>query len=278
MRTSWIVVPFSFAMAMGASILAASSAAAQPGTGRLRGVIVDKSGNSPLSAATIVFLGDGRAVVTDSTGGFAFDKLPTGLLRFLVRAKGFPSAGVVMAFAKGDILERRVELDSSAAALQAAVQGAPSMSPAQQDSTRRAQPLPLVSVEAAPSRGPRFANFERRQKTGAGHYIVREEIEKGQFSSLQDVARTVRGVTVDCGGGLGCTIRMVRAPMRCTPQYVVDDNVDNYFGPQVPVRDIEALEIYTGPTDVPGEYAGRNAGCGVVVIWTRSGPPKRKKG
>lgn len=278
MRTFWIALPFSISVALGAVATSASSALAQPGSGRLRGVIVDKSVSSPLSAATIVFLGDGRAVTTDSTGAFAFDKLPTGLLRFLVRAKGFPSAGVVMAFAKGDILERRVELDSSAAALQAAVQGAPSISSAQRDSTRRAQPLPLVSVEAAPSRGQRFTNFERRQKTGAGHYIVREDIERGQFSSLQDVARTLRGVTVDCGGGLGCTIRMVRAPMRCTPQYVVDDNVDNYFGPQVPVRDIEALEIYTGPTDVPGEYAGRNAGCGVIVIWTRSGPPKRKKG
>ena len=278
MRAFWLAVPSSFAIAMGASGLPASSAAAQAGTGRVRGVIVDKSVNIPLSAATIVFLGDGRAVVTDSTGAFAFDKLPTGLLRFLVRAKGFPSAGVVLAFAKGDVLERLVELDSSSAARQAVGQGAPASTPVQQDSARRAQPLPLVSVEAAPSRGPRFASFERRQKTGAGHYIVREDIEKGQFSSLQDVARSVRGVAVDCGGGLGCTIRMVRAPMRCTPEYVVDDNVDNYFGPQVPVRDIEAMEIYTGPADVPGEYAGRNAGCGVIVIWTRSGPPKRKKG
>lgn len=278
MRALWTAMPSSLAFAIGFLALSASSAAAQAGSGRLHGVIVDKSVNLPLAVATIVFLGDGRAVTTDSSGSYAFDKLPTGLLRFLVRAKGFPSAGVVMAFAKGDVLERRVELDSSAAAQQAAVQGAPSMSSAQQDSVRRAQPLPLVSVEAAPSRGPRFASFERRQKTGAGHYIVREDIEKGQFSSLQDVARSVRGVTVDCGGGLGCTIRMVRAPMRCTPQYVVDDNVDNYFGPQVPVRDIEALEIYTGPADVPGEYAGRNAGCGVVVIWTRSGPPRRKKG
>ena len=73
-------------------------------------------------------------------------------------------------------------------------------------------------------------------------------------------------------------IRMVRAPMQCLPEYVVDDNVDNSFGPGIPVRDIEALEIYTGPADVPGEYAGRNAGCGVIVIWTRSGPPRRKKG
>ena len=85
-------------------------------------------------------------------------------------------------------------------------------------------------------------------------------------------------MNVECSGGAqGCQIRMVRAPMRCLPEYIVDDNVDNTFGPTVPVRDIEGLEVYTGAADVPGEYAGRNAGCGVIVIWTRSGPPRRPK-
>jgi hypothetical protein len=64
--------------------------------------------------------------------------------------------------------------------------------------------------------------------------------------------------------------------MHCRPDYVVDERVDNYFGPTVPIRDIEALEVYTGASDVAGEFAGRNAGCGVIVIWTKSGPSRRK--
>ncbi len=255
-----------------ALLASASIAAAQKPDGRVSGAVIDKSSGAPIAQAVVVFLGDGRLVTTDSTGEFRFEKLPTGVLRFLVRAKGFPSAGVIVALAPRESMQRRVELDSSAAGAQAAAQAATS-SPA-----GAAQALPMVSVEATPSLGPRFANFERRRKTGAGHYIVRDEIEKGGYSSLQDVARAVRGVNVECGGGLGCYIRMARAPMRCLPEYIVDDNVDNSFGPTMPVRDIEALEIYTGPTDVPGEYAGRNAGCGVIVIWTRSGPAKRKKG
>ena len=70
---------------------------------------------------------------------------------------------------------------------------------------------------------------------------------------------------------------MVRAPNGCQPEYVVDGRVDNMFGGVTPVRDIVALEIYTGPSDVPGEFAGTNAGCGVVVIWTRSGPTAKAK-
>jgi hypothetical protein len=68
---------------------------------------------------------------------------------------------------------------------------------------------------------------------------------------------------------------MSNAPMRCLPEYVVDNQVMNDFGPSTPIRDIIGLEVYTGPSEVPGEYAGRYAGCGVVVIWTRSGPTRK---
>ncbi len=253
-----------------------SCAVAQKPTGRLSGTVLDKGRGVPLSGAVVVLLSDGRVFTTDSTGAFRFDKLPTGILRFLVRAPGFPSVGVIIALAPGENASRQVELDSTAAgALADSTIAAEAKAAAQSRGT--AQPLPMIAVEATASLGPRFANFERRRKTGAGHYIVREEIEKSGYASLQDVARSVRGVNVECGGGLGCYIRMARAPMRCLPEYVVDDNVDNTFGPTIPVRDIEALEIYTGPSDVPGEYAGRNAGCGVIVIWTRSGPARRRR-
>ena len=253
-----------------------SRSGAQRPDGRLNGIVVDKASGAPVSQAVVVNLASGRIATTDSVGGFRFDSLPMGIVRFLVRAKGFPSEGLIVALAKGEVMERRVELDSSAATVAAKASGA-SSSPGRVD-PGAGQLLPKVAVSATPSLGTRFANFERRRATGAGHYITREEIEKSGFASLQDVVRGVRGVTVECGGGMGCRIRMVRAPMQCLPEYVVDDNVDNSFGPGIPIRDIEAIEIYTGPSDVPGEYAGRNAGCGVIVIWTRSGPPRRKKG
>ena len=248
-------------------------------TGRLTGVVYDRSTGAPVVEATVVFLGDGRSTTTDSAGAFRFERLPMGVLRFLVRAKGFPSAGLMLPFAKGEAMERRVELDSSAAAAATLPPRPPAGGAAGSavSASSSAQALPTVAVAAEASRGPRYANFERRRRTGSGQYVVAEEIEKGGFNSLQDIARTLRGVTVSCSGGMGCQIQMTRAPMRCKPEYIVDDNVDNEFGPSVAVRDIEALEFYTGASDVPGEYAGRNAGCGVVVIWTKSGPPRRKK-
>jgi hypothetical protein len=35
--------------------------------------------------------------------------------------------------------------------------------------------------------------------------------------------------------------------------------------------EVEAVEVYDGPGSLPAEFGGSNAGCGVVVIWTRRG-------
>ena len=249
--------------------LTPSHADAQRRDGRLDGAVIDKSTGAPLAGVTVVNLLDGRSLITDSSGTFRFVKLPAGIARFLFRVEGFPQQGLVVALAQGEAMQRSVELDSTRTTATA-----PPPPPLPRSGV---QQLALVTVAETPSLGPRYANFERRKKTGAGQYMVREQIEQMGANMLTDVVRSMRGVTLDCGGGRGCTIRMVRAPMQCPPEYVVDDNVDNMFGPTVPVRDIEAIEVYTGAADVPGEYAGRNAGCGVIVIWTKSGPPQRKK-
>jgi hypothetical protein len=145
-----------------------------------------------------------------------------------------------------------------------------------QDTATKPQPLPSVPVTAPASRGPRYADFERRQKTGRGQYLTADQIKRGGMSSLHEALRSLRGVNVECGGGGGCFVHMARAPMRCLPEWIIDDRVDNFFGPRTPLQDVEAVEVYSGPSDVPGEFAGRNAGCGVIVIWTKSGPPRRK--
>ncbi len=244
---------------------------AQRRDGRVVGAVIDRSTGQPLAGVTVVSLHDGKSFTTDTAGAFRFEKLPVGIVRFLVRAPGFPQKGLVLALAEGERMEQRVELDSTPASRLADV-------PTPRAAGERAQMLAPVLVAEEASLGVRYAAFERRRKTGAGQYAVRADIEKAGSNNLQDVVRTMRGVNLDCStGGSGCTIRMVRAPMRCLPQYIVDDNVSNDFGPTVPVRDIEAVEVYTGPADVPGEYAGMNAGCGVIVIWTRSGPPRPKK-
>jgi hypothetical protein len=236
-------------------VLLISGVPADAQQGSIRGKVVDRSSNAPLARVELVFLGDNRSVVTDSIGRYAFVALPAGAVQLLIRAPSFPATQIIVALAAGEDLERTIVLDSTATAREAA------------------QPLPATVVAAAATE-PRLIDFERRRRLGRGHYLTRADLERA--NSIQDAVRPLRGVAVDCGGGSGCNIRMVRAPMRCYPDYIVDKRIDNEFGPSTPIRDIEAMEVYTGPSDVPGEFAGRSAGCGVVVIWTRSGPPRRR--
>ncbi len=250
--------PFVGLSTTSALLLAGLAAAlpAQQGTAAISGRIVDKSTRTPVTGARVVQGADASAV-TDSAGRFYIGAIPAGPVRLVIRAEGFPITTFDITLAAGDAAQPVIQLDSTDAAV------------------RSAQTLPGVSVTTTPSMGPRYADFERRQKTGRGQYLTREQIERAGHGSLQETLRTLRGVNVDCGGGAGCYVRMARAPMRCLPEYIVDDRVDNVFGIRTPLQDIQAIEVYTGPSDVPGEYAGRNAGCGVIVIWTKSGPPRR---
>ena len=144
--------------------------------------------------------------------------------------------------------------------------------------TTEAQSLPGMAVSAsAKPFNYRLVDFERRRQTGRGQYLTEDEIVKSGAYTVADAVKGMRGVLYECGGGAGCYVRMSNAPMRCLPEFIVDNQVMNDFGPSTPIRDIIGLEVYTGPSEVPGEYAGRYAGCGVVVIWTRSGPTKKQR-
>lgn len=256
----------SAAEAQRAPDLSARPAAPQgpPQPARFYGTVRDASTQLPIVGARLSSPSVTGVTVTDSAGRFDVRNVPSGLVRFFVVATNFPRANVVLAFAAGEEMERVLELDSSAVAAEPEPQ---------------ARPIPQVTVEATPLAPLWIRDFERRRGTGRGQYVTRDEIEARNYNRLSDVMQVMRGVTLDCGGGgSGCQVRMVRAPMQCYPEYWVDGQLNNAWGPVIPVRDIEAIEVYTGPSDTPGEFAGRNAGCGAIVIWTRGGltprPPR----
>lgn len=226
-------------------------------TAKLKGVVRDRSTGTAIRRAEIILLSDSRAVLSDSAGAFVFAEFPAGVSQLLIRALNFPALGIIVELAEGQVLDRPVVLDSTAAG-------------------RAAQELPTVAVHAdAPAFNYRMTEFERRRHTGRGQYVTEDEIVKSGAYSIADAIKHMRGVDYRCEG-TGCYVRMFRAPMRCLPEYIVDGRAMNDFGPTTPIRDIIGLEVYAGPADVPGEFAGTNAGCGVVVVWTRSGPTPRK--
>ncbi|HSQ29357.1 MAG TPA: carboxypeptidase regulatory-like domain-containing protein [Gemmatimonadaceae bacterium] len=220
---------------------------------RVTGRVVSHTTHTGISGATISVPELGRSTTTDSAGRYLIGGFPPGRFRFLVRVIPYSAKEATLLLERGDHRTLDFELDSAGA-----------------------QTLPAVPVTATAPVDLRLRDFERRRRTGRGQYLSEEQIKQIGAATVADATRGMRGVDIHCGGGGGCHIQMVRAPMNCGPDYVIDGRVDNTFGPQTPIRDIVALEVYTGPSDVPGEFAGATAGCGVVAVWTRSGPPPRK--
>ena len=239
----------------------ATPLAAQSAT--LRGRILDAMTGTPLVGATIAATTTGASVKTDTAGRYLIGGLKVGIHRFLVSAVGYSRGSVTLAFAQREVMERDLELDPMGR----------SLSP---DDSAKAQLLATVPVSAPMSAGRRFDDFERRRTTGRGQYLTRAQLEEGNYGTLQDATRPLRGVRYSCAGST-CLVQMSRAPLGCSPDYVVDERVDNMFGLLVPVRDVQAIEVYSGASHVPGEFAGTNAGCGVIVIWTANGRAAKRK-
>jgi len=224
----------------------------------LSGRVVDRASAASVRGATVSLVGTTRAVITDSAGRFRFDVFPVGSSRILVRGLPYRPFELTVAASSNELVRVTIELDSS-------------------DAKTEPRSLPAVTVSAEPKASNyRLTDFNRRRTTGRGQYLTDDEIKRSGAASVADATRGMRGVEMTCNGNEWCHIHMVRAPKNCAPQFIVDGRVDNMFGPTTPIRDIVGLELYTGPSDVPGEFAGTGAGCGVIVMWTRSGAEPRK--
>ena len=38
-----------------------------------------------------------------------------------------------------------------------------------------------------------------------------------------------------------------------------------------PPRDLAGIEVYAGPATTPPRFSGMDRGCGVILVWTKSG-------
>lgn len=238
-------------------VLLVPRAATSQSPTRLTGHVVDRATHLGIAGATISVPALGRTTTSDSSGRYVIGGFAPGTIRLVVRVLPFRATETTVRFGAGEQRSLDFVLDS---ALDAAAQ------------------LPAVPVTAAAPTDYRLADFERRRKTGRGQYLTDEEIKRMNAANLQDAMRGMRGVEFHCGGGPGgCQIQMSRAPLHCAPEYMVDGHLDNSFGPSTPIRDVVGLEVYTGPADLPADFSGATAGCGVIAVWTRSGPAPRKR-
>jgi len=228
------------------SELASVAVIRQPLT--LRGVVTDTLGN-PLFGAIVTVVSQQRSTVTDSTGRFSFSRLMPGAVLIRVRRVGFQPRNVATSVSAVDAVLFDVPLIALG------------------------QVLATVTVrsEGAPT-NRNLQGFYERKTLGFGQYVTREQFAGRLLPRFTDLVNRFSGVVAaDDRNGR----RRVYGRGRCEMAVYLDGmhiiipentSVDNFLN----VDEIDAVEVHTGVSQLPPEFAGRANACGVIAAWTRS--------
>lgn len=244
----WVVV-FLW-VAAGTVALAPEAVEAQS---RLTGVVVDGETGAPISGAYIVLQGL-RAITggTNSDGGFTLTGMTEGTYTLSVRHLAYRE------------VEQEIEVAGGGRVTRARIELLP-----------RAVPIDpiIVEVEARPTMGPLAGVYDRvdhMRLLGQGRFFERAQLEEWGLSRVSEVVATLPGVQVNRGQIL------LDPSCRGMPLYYLDgvplrlgnETIDEW----VQTFNIEIVEVYRRVSEIPGEFGGSAAQCGVIAIWTRRGP------
>jgi hypothetical protein len=222
----------------------------------VRGKVVDaRTGEGVPEAAVLALTTGGRRTGqarTDAGGKFSLPVRTPGEVRLQVDRTGYRQTLTdPMPVAAQETID--VELSVSAAALTIA-------------------PLRVTArVEPPKRRALELNGFYERERRGIGTFLRREEIERhGDFTLAQVLSRVP-----------GTAIRYIRVHQYiyfprngCNPLVFLDGSrmvIDrhNDINSFVSTFQVEAIEVFKGPAEVPPQYAAGRSACGVILIWTK---------
>lgn len=236
----------------------------------IQGKVVDATNGQPVPYVQVSLHGTDRPVapvVTDSTGRFSLRATTGGVFRLTTHHVAFAPLLADVEVGAGAMVELVLKLSV------------------------RPTELPAIEVVArgrAPDPALERAGFYDRKAGGFGVFRTPEDIERRNAFAPSDHFLSVSGVRVNYVDIRGKDIRMTRGEdPNCSPRIFVDNVIarrggrnaspgDPILDVLVPARDINAIEIYRSPSEVPAEYGGPDVTCGVVIIWTKRGGPGQR--
>jgi hypothetical protein len=229
---------------------------------QIRGRVVDAASDLAVAASKVELLDRGTNTLTyvlaDSGGHFEISAPQAGRFRLRASRIGY-SETVTKPF---DVFGgETVQLE-----LRVAVAAVP------------LEPLRVTARGRTPSTYLQHTGFYERELHGVGNFLTRYEIEKRGGSLLSDAMRSLPGVRLRRVDRIGQQMDIHLRNMRCPPTVYLDGAIVRLGGPSRPdvlalddlvlLSDIDGIEVYAGPGEVPAAF-NRSAHCGVVVLWTR---------
>jgi hypothetical protein len=226
-----------------------------PGSAKVTGTVLDTT-QLPLSDAVVELLGLGQTR-TNGAGLFRFTGVPSGAVILHVAKIGFQPVMKVIALAVADSVDLDVTLRPAAYQLATVV--------IHRDSS-------YVM--------PDLTGFDRRRRSGMGHYITADEIAQRHATETSQLLSGAPGISIN--GGVVSTLRgVISINASCASVVVLVDGVVMAGGNNplnnggtgfdintIPPAYIKGIEVYSGPATIPLELATPKV-CGLVAIWTR---------
>lgn len=226
--------------------------------GQIFGTVRDVNSSRPIIGAVVRLREDGRTTTTNDRGLFIMRDVDPGLDVMEVEVLGY------------DLTQEPIQ-----------VFGGRSQ---QLEVLVSREPIEIAPIMVTVRPRSWFSDrvgLEDRIALGFGHFVLREEIELRQPRNLGDVMYGVPGVTVRRSGGgasASYTVQLRGAANMlneiCAPMVWLDGvkwGADFEAFSSIQAFDIEAVEVYRGASEIPGEFSGGDARCGAIVVWTRRG-------
>jgi TonB-dependent Receptor Plug Domain len=241
------------AAAFTALALAAPSARAQAVA--VRGIVRHDTTRVAMVEVELVSVGKRT---TDSAGVFSFPFVAPGMYALRVRRLGFEPYDDSIRVSSTDTAIHEIAL------------------------RQLPQELPTMVVRGQVVHVPKgFEEIYRRGAHSFGYFITAEQIADRNPTQTRDLLVNVPGVVLEnnslafqrCRGRVGSA-----TSMEGSPQVYVDGQRMTRFarsmGDEVELalsyvepRQIQAIEVYTGLSQIPGDFATQ--ACAAIVIWTK---------
>ncbi|HEX8697191.1 MAG TPA: TonB-dependent receptor [Longimicrobium sp.] len=235
--------------------LLATLAAAPLAAQTIAGKVLDRATGQPVNEATVEALRANDRVAararSDAQGNFVIVLDDEGEYRIRARRVGYqPSTSLPVPVERRQTVQTELRISSSEVVL---------------------DPL-TVTARSTPARSARLdrEGFYQRERTGFGRFLTRHEIGNMVVTETSTIFRTVPGVQLVPTGGTHYALVLSRGGVTCVPRVMVDmltipaSEIDTFVRPE----HIAGIEVYRGPTEIPGRFMGQRNGCGLVVIWT----------
>jgi hypothetical protein len=145
----------------------------------------------------------------------------------------------------------------------------------------RIEPLTVVGrIQPPRRRSLEVTGFYTRESRGIGRFLRREEIERHANMDVAQVIDRIPGTTrvgsvvvFDRSSTTGILYRTGKGQgALCPPQVYLDGTLVGTSLSLINPEHLEAVEVFQGASQIPVEYNGSAAGCGVILLWSRKEP------